>query len=192
MSHRRQRGFTLLEVLIAVAVLGMVVLLCDQGIAYALRATTLQAQVKERHGDLGEIDVALRRILAFADPGQYPEPATLRGTASTLALTTELPLQTDGQLQRVAATLSAADGRLLLTWRRLRHVEGSTAPAQTMVILTGVRRLELGYFARGGDAWTASWARDTLPALVRLQIVFDDARHWPPIIAAPLREPLQQ
>ena len=189
-----QHGFTLLEVLIAVAIIGMVVVLCDQGIAYALRATSMQAEIKERHGDLGEVDLALRRVIAFADPGQYPEPATLRGEAGALSLVTELPMQADGDSTRVAATLSAAGGHLLLTWRRLRHVQsyGGTPPLQTTVILDGVQRLELAYFARGGATWSSSWTSETLPALVRIQIVFDGPKHWPPIVAAPVREALQE
>jgi len=192
-----EAGFTLLEVLVAVFVLGVVLVLLTQGVRFGLQATQLQAAVRDRHGDLEVIDHALRRMVALADPGFFPEPATLRGTARTVSFTTELPVSGDGPMQRADVALLAEAGRLLLRWTPHRHVElfGATPARQETVMLDGIDRIELAYRAsdRAG-AWSAVWNADKLPALVRIRIVFPDAsgRRWPPLLVAPVREALEE
>lgn len=187
-------GFTLLELLAAVAVFGMVLALLTQGVQFGVRATRLQAEAQSRTGDLPAVDRALRRMVALADPGTYPEPASLRGTSQRLSLTTELPLGGDGQMERADVTLSAEAGRLLLRWAPHRHAElyGAGPELQEMVMLDGVARLELAYWT--SSAWSAAWNADRLPALVRIRIVLSGAtgRHWPPLLVEPMREAVEE
>jgi len=187
-------GFTLLEVLVAVFVLGVVLLLLTQGMQFGLRASQLQANLKERKGELEAIDRALRQMVALADPGSYPEPATLRGTAQRMSFTTELPLLGDSQGQRADVALSAEAGRLLLRWTPHRHVALFSAPpaAQETLMLDGIERLEFAYQTTAG--WSSSWTADTLPSLVRIRIVFPgrSGRQWPPLIVAPIRKALEE
>ncbi len=187
-------GFTLLEILAAVAVFGVVLALLTQGVQFGLRAMRLQAEAHDRNGDLAAVDRALRRMVALADPGSYPEPATLHGTAQRLSLTTELPLRSGGQTQRADVTLSAEAGRLLLRWAPHRHAElyGAEPDVQEAVMLDGVERLELAYWAAG--AWVSAWNADKLPVLVRIRLVFPGAtgRHWPPLVVEPVREAVEE
>ena len=188
-------GFTLLEILVAVAVFGTVLALLTQGVQFGLRATRLQAEAHDRRGDLAAVDRALRRMVVLADPGTYPEPATLHGTAQRLSLTTELPLRGDGQAQRADVTLSAEAGRLLLRWTPHRHAElfGAEPEVQQVVMLDGVERLELAYCGPSG-AWVPAWSADRLPALVRIRFVFpaNTGRRWPPLVIEPLREAVEE
>ncbi len=188
-------GFTLLEVLVAIVVMGLVLVLLNQGVAFALRATELQAGIKERKGDLETVDRTLRRLVALADPGFYPEPASLRGTATAMSMTTDLPLHGAGQAQRAEVTLLANRGQVRLRWLPRRHVElfGGPPLAQETVILDGVDRLELAYRS-GAGRWSSTWTGDRLPSLVRIRIVFDanSGRQWPMIVAAPVREALEE
>lgn len=189
-------GFTLLEVLIAVVVMGLVLLL-NQGVAFALRAAELQAGIKERKGDIETVDRTLRRLVAAADPGFYPDPASLRGTAAAMSLMTDLPPHGAGQLERAEVTLSADRGQLRLRWTPRRHVQPFAGPAraQETVILDDVDRLELAYLGdRGAGRWSSSWSGDRLPALVRIRIVFDggSGRRWPMIVAPAVREALEE
>ena len=187
-------GFALLELLVAVVVLGMVVVLLTQGVQFGLRATRLQAEVRDRKGDFEAVDHALRRMIALAEPGTYPEPATLRGTAQTLSFTTELPVFGDGQTQRADVTLAVEAGRLLLRWTPHRHVElfGRAPPPQQTLLFNGVDHVEFAYWALG--RWSSAWSADKLPSLVRVRIVFPEAsgRRWPPLLVAPVREALEE
>jgi len=190
-------GFTLLEVLVAVFVMGVLLTLLTQGVQFGLRATQLQAGVRDRKGTIEVVDHALRRMIARADPGFYPEPATLRGTAQAMSFTTELPIFGDGQMQRADVALSAEAGRLLLRWTPHRHVEqlGPKPRWQDVVVLDGVQRVELAYRAPGASsAWSSTWRGDRLPALVRIRLIFADGsgRRWPPLLVAPIREAMEE
>ena len=194
---RDDAGFTLLELLVAVFVMGVVLILLTQGVQFGLRVTQLQAGVRDRKGDLEVVDHALRRMIALADPGVYPEPATLRGTAQRMSFTTELPIHGSGPTQWADVVLSAESGQMLLRWTPHRHVEplGPKPAFQDMVILDGVQRIELAYRAPGASStWSGTWNADRLPALVRIHVVFADGsgRRWPPLLVAPVREALEE
>src|SRR5918997_799427 len=64
----RQAGFTLLEVLVALAVLGFLTLGLAGGVRFGLGAWDSQARLIDRTGDLDVADRALRRIVAQLVP----------------------------------------------------------------------------------------------------------------------------
>ena len=187
-------GFTLLELLVAVAVLGMLLVLLNQGVDFGIHAAALQERRQQHSADLPPVETALRRLLANADPGIYPEPAPFEGTSRSLALLTQVP-GADGLPQPTTATLLVATGQLRLRWTRHRHVErfGPVPKPQTLVLLDGVEAIQLDYFDRAKAAWRSDWQAETLPALVRLRLVFTRSdRHWPPLIVALPREALER
>ena len=193
----KDAGFTLLEVLVAASVLGMILVLLAQGARFGVQAGRAQLEAGERRGDLEVIDHALRRMIALAEPGVYPAPATLRGTARVMSFTTGLPLDGDGRLQRADVVLSTEAGRLLLRWTPHRHVElfGTKPEWRSTVVLDGVERVEFAFQASGPSGrWFSTWNADQLPALVRVQIVFPGGsrRRWPALVVAPVREPLEE
>lgn len=181
----------------AVVVLGMVLTLLVQGVQFGIEATRLHAAARERTGDLHAIDRALRRLVALADPGIYPEPATLRGAAGSLSFLTELPLYGPGQTQRADVVLSAVSGQLVLRWAPHRHADlfGAAPAWQTTVLLDGVERIELAYRSAGANGrWSAVWTAEKLPSLIRIGLVFrpGSKRRWPLIVAAPVREAIEE
>ncbi len=190
-------GFTLLELLVGLFVVGLLLVLLTQGVRFGLQATQLQARAMDRNGDLHAIDRALRRLVAQADPGIYPEPASMRGTSQAVSFVTELPRSLAGAVQRADVVLLAEGGRLLLRWTSHRHVllTGSAPAWQDTVLLDGVERIELAYQPAGATGtWRPSWTAGKLPSLIRVRIVFgqDGGRRWPPILVAPLREAIEE
>lgn len=176
--------------LIAVAVLGMLIGLLDQGLGFAMRVTAMQARAGASSADVPVVDATLRRMIANAGPGVFPEPASLKGTASSLDMVTEVP-GADGVPRRVETVLFARDGSMRLRLAAHRHVEpfGPPAPADEAVLLGGVTRIAIDYADPKSGVWRSNWTADILPALVRIRLEFaNDALRWPPIIVAPRLE----
>ena len=193
----REAGFTLLEVLVAVGILGLLLTLLVQGVQFGIEATRLHAAAREQNGDFHAVDRALRRLVALADPGIYPEPATLRGSAESVSFLTELPLHGAGQMQRADVVLSAVAGQLVLRWAPHRHADlfGAAPAWRTTVLFDGVERIELAYQSVGGNRrWSAVWTAEKLPSLIRIGVVFrpGSKRRWPLIVAAPMREAIEE
>ena len=81
-----------------------------------------------------------------------------------------------------------------MRWQARRHVDTFAAPAppETTVLLDGIDRAEFAYSA--GGAWSDTWTAERLPALIRVTLLFPDGgrTRWPPIIAVPMREAMEQ
>ena len=80
---------------------------------------------------------------------------------------------------------------LFRDFRPASHASYHLTP-QENELLQGVDHLDLSYLrpASSGGGWLDKWTGPTLPELVRIHIVFrkGDRRHWPDIVAAPMRE----
>lgn len=192
---RRDRGFTLLEMLVALVVLGFVVAGLSQGLRFGLRATDRQERQSAERGDLDAIDRLLRRLIVQMEPGTSREPNPVIGDSNAVAFTTDL-----GDAARALATsqaevrLAIESGRLVMAWRPFVHAQRLTPapPPQRTVLLEGLDRIELAYWGREGDepaAWRSAWQQKALPTLIRIRLIFQPGanRRWPDIVAAPAR-----
>ncbi|RYJ04116.1 MAG: prepilin-type N-terminal cleavage/methylation domain-containing protein [Acetobacteraceae bacterium] len=186
-----EAGFTLLETLVALTVLGFLMVGLVQGFRFGLLAWDRQAQVVARRSELDAVDRLLRRLVQQLDPGTRREPSRLLGTARGFAATTDLGPAAGALGTRDAdIRLSVEAGRLLLRWRPHLHATRFAAPPPPAEaeLLRGVEALEIAYWGR--NAWQPDWREEALPSLVRLRLRFQagDPRRWPDIVAAPLRE----
>jgi general secretion pathway protein J len=189
----RQRGFTLLELLVALAVFGFLLAGLSQGLDFGLRVWGRELRAAGTDDDLATLDSTLRRLIEGMDPGDDLDPAPLSGSRNQLDCLTVLssaggPLP--GQRMR-AVLLVRSDHRLVLRWQpspRATPTGRPPPPAETE-LLAGVASIELAYMRPGGN-WQNGWRGADLPALVRVQIKFPprDPRDWPDIVAAPLRD----
>lgn len=195
---RRDRGFTLLEVLVVVAIAGLLFVGLSQGTRVGLLAWAMQARRINTHGGMDEVDLALRRMIAQMDPGTDAVQNPIIGNRSSVSFTTELPMTADALMTRRADVWLGVDGshRLILRWTPHLHAKplGPQPQPQTAVLLEGVDSLQISYWqpATTGQAagWLQEWQRTDLPALLRLHLTFsgDGSRRWPDIIASTERE----
>jgi len=192
MRKRGQEGFTLLETIVALAVLGFLLVGLGEGVRFGLGARAAEQALEAKGGGLDAVDRTLRTMITEMDPGALNTPPTLAGAPDRMVFLTELPAGAaiDGIREaRVALAVDAAN-ELVLTWQLAPHaVPLRPAPQGRVVLLGDVARLAITYEVPGGG-WVRQWNSVELPALVRVRIVFrqGDRRLWPDIVAAPIRE----
>lgn len=190
----RQAGFTLLEVLVALVVLGFVVAGLTQGTRFGLQALDRQAAQAATVGELEAVDRVLRRLVAGMDAGNARDPPAVEGERDALRMVTDLGGAAAALGSGAAEVRLLVDvGRLTLRWTPARHVTplGPPPPPRRAVLLDGVAGLEIAYWGPADEegaspGWQAAWARPSLPALIRFRLVFPpgSARRWPDIVAA--------
>ncbi len=194
--RRHAAGFTLLEILVALVVLGFLMAGLAQGVQFGLRAWGVQTRKIAIGGDMDSIDRALRRLIEQADPGDPTEQQPpFTGHPHTVSLVTRLPLEATGGPTRDALVALGVDGahHLVLRSEPRPHAErlGPPPAARETVLLDNVDHVDFDYWtggARGG--WSSDWENPVLPDLVRVTIDFmkGDHRHWPALLASPERD----
>lgn len=193
--NRVQGGFTLLEMLVALVVLGFIVAGLTAGMRFGLMGWSTQSRLIGERQDMNAVDRTLRQLIAAIDPGTVATPLAVRGTSNTLAFTSEMPTGSGLTLRRADLALGVdATHRLVLRWTPHRHVApfGPAPVPQTSELLRGVDHLELAYLGQSG-VWEGRWTQASPPRLIRMRLTFakGDPRHWPEIVASPMRVPLQ-
>ena len=191
----RQRGFTLLEVLVALVVLALVLGGLAQGSQFGLRIADRQSAAIASAGDMDAADRLLRRVIEQAYPGTSTSAPFLAAGPSSLGFTANLAVASPGLFSGDADVSIGvtADRRLVLRWTPHLHatpLAPSPAP-QEATLLPGVQRVEFGYWG-GEGSWLAAWTERTLPPLIRIRLIFPPGGRaaWPDIIVEPMRKRL--
>lgn len=195
MRHR-SAGFTLIEILVVLAIMGLILIMITQGVHVGVRGADSFYRAVQMQSDMEPVEHALRQMIERMNPGMYPEPPLVRGSASAIFFTTELPNPTTGGTLTADVRLQADDGNLVLWWTP--HTRGipfnAPPPPHREVLLPGVARLDISYAAKGaGATWLSRWSQPALPGLVRLVVIPQaGGRAWPPIITSTQREQAEQ
>jgi general secretion pathway protein J len=195
MAEARSPGFTLLELLVALAVLGFLLVGLNQGTRLGVSAWDAQSRLVAARDQLDAADRALRLLLAHVDPGTGRTPLRLAGKPDSFEFATELPSAVALATRRADVTL-LVDGRhrLILRWTPHLHERRlGEAPAEDEAeILSGVKEIRFSYWHQadqsGAAGWRNQWSEPVLPDLVKIHLVFaaGDRRRWPEIVVAPM------
>ena len=193
MIAARRHGFTLLEVLVALVLLGLLAAGLAQGVHFGLLAWRDAVRRSVTVDALAMLDGTLRRVIEGMDPGDDLGPTPFSATSDRLECITRL-VGLDGPVpaRRMQALLMVdRNHRLVLRWRPFPRATriGRPLPMTETELLRGVSRVELA-FQREGGRWSSTWRMPDPPSLVRIRLHFlpNDVQRWPDIVAAPLRE----
>ena len=193
-----QRGFTLVELLIAVALLALLTAMLFGGLRVATRHLGHATGQLDRSAQIALVENFLRAQLANAQPfaagGTSPPVMDFVGESDHLAFVSVAPPSVAfGGLQVLSLDIAkgnaATGGRMLLSWRPYREASGDAPAGASRPLLDHVAEAAFAYFGSTAPAeppaWHETWQEMAdLPALVRLSVVFSDGETMPELIVA--------
>jgi general secretion pathway protein J len=189
MKRGQAPGFTLLEIVVALAVFGFLLVGLSQTVRFGLTAWRQQARLSDGKTDLEAVDRTVRSIIQNLAPGDADRPA-IAGLAASLSGVTTLRLPGAGLTPTpTEAELALSGSRLVLRWRPYHHGNAlrPLPPARETELIGDVARLGFSYWLPTGT-WSTTWNEPDLPLLIRVRVTFagERAMRWPDIVAAPL------
>lgn len=204
-GKRRQAGFTLLELLVALTLLSLVFAALFGELRFATRAWDAADAKLDRNGELLSVHSFLRQRFQqvhVAQTTQQPDNATspvaFTGNSRSMEFLGTMPANiADGGFYEIS--LSSEIGRdgtnLFISWRPF-DADGTTTVADSRdnsrILLRNIDKVRFDYFGKTADTlapqWWDSWpSRDSAPSLIRMQVLFEDGdpRSWPELLVAP-------
>lgn len=187
MRRREPHGFTLVELLIALALTGIVSLLMLEGVRFSALGLGRLSDQAERLEARRSVEELLRRELgaAFAAPLLSSAPPLTGGPQSLQFLT--LAEDSGAGLYRVALGVEAQGVKRRLVLSRRRVDAGGAVDAERTVLAPRLDSVQIAYFGApspGDEAhWQDRWEgmRDP-PALVRIEFDAGDGLRRPPLV----------
>jgi general secretion pathway protein J len=195
----RQRGFTLIEVVLAMALLATIMVLLYSGLTFAIRSWDAGDANGRRVADQRLGENFLRRELTEMFPMRFKDATVVRfafeGEEEHLKFASVRPpgIQQSG-LALVGIGLQEVPGsraRNLVMRRALPNDEATDfsplEKAEASIVMTNIASIEFAYFGAENDfaepKWTDSWSfGNTIPQLVRLRVKTMDGRVVPDFV----------
>ena len=179
-------GFTLIEVVIALAVFGFVLVGLAQSLRFGMAARGVEDRLAENAAQLERMDRVLRRLIEQASPPASTDDKPFAGEEHRLTMMTLLPDEPQTRPVRHAQVAIGVDDRhrLVLRWKPHPNALaiGPVPPLQEIVLAEGIERIDLAYHASVADGgkWSKTWTDAPLPVVVQVHFVLPGGKHrWP-------------
>lgn len=195
---RRDDGFTLIEILIALAILGLTAVIAIQALSFGSRLWRLETESSVQQEELARARALLTRLLANAYP-QDPQAAPASRIAAidsdghALSLSAPPPdYARSGGLARwwIYLDRSGAAPAVRVVWS-LGLDRPPSSDARSEILIHDVSAWTVGFLTReapGRGTWVDHWSLgDGLPRLARVDVRFAerDPRTWVPLDVEP-------
>lgn len=203
-----QQGFTLLELLISLTLLGLILVLLFGGLRLSVRSWDSVQKRVDTLNSVRSVESFLRREMERVYPYRWkaglPQRLAFVGERHKLFFVAPLPSRIGvGGLYAITLELEqTADGRRL-TWKQVpvdpsMQDFSTLEPVKEMQLvgaeLNAVDDIWLSYFGRETETAAPRWVERwdsvvTLPQLIRIQVRFADGSEWPDFVVAPMLTP---
>jgi general secretion pathway protein J len=195
-----QKGFTLLELLIGMVLLGLILTLLFGGLRLGAKSWDSGDKRADDSAQLRAIHGFIRRELSQVFPLRWKNEVDTRlafaGAPDALKFVAPLPVQVSGGgLYLLGLELeNGEEGQRLIMKRALTNPAAkdfsSLDQGEKSVLADHVEKLSISYFGaatlESEPVWQEKWDDpQRLPLLVRIQVKLSDGRDWPDL-AVPL------
>lgn len=199
----RQSGFTLLELVVAITLMGLILVVLYGGLRLGLNGSDTGERRAEATNRLRSVQEFLRRQLAqsmtvYQHDDQQESQLIASGQSDSVVFSGQpdsvefvAPMLTQlgqGGLYRI--WLGVRDGRLQMQWRSYRPDDPEASQLRETILLEGVSASEWAYFGatREHDPepphWRSAWSGvQRRPSLVRLNLTWNN-EVWPDLVVA--------
>jgi general secretion pathway protein J len=188
----KQRGFTLVEVMVSITILSLVMLLTVSGLR-TLASTQARIEEKaERNDELRLVSSFLRNLLGSSvSPGPVvslslgggPSPDTYFEAGPDTFVWKAPMTMGESAGGRYLLRVGREDNRLVLRWlpddNTGRSAQWNKAMAKTL--LNDINAFETAYRSEIEADWSAQWPAQNTPRWVRIRVQ-KDQRYWPDIV----------
>jgi general secretion pathway protein J len=187
----RQRGLTLLELLIAITLLTLLLTILFGGLFLANRSWDAGTARADRGDEVRLVSQVLRRMLRQIVPvvaqDQTGAHLTFRGEAQSLTFTAPLPAQLGpGGLDEISIEFAPQqrDLDLRMSYRLYRpDTSGTDQRSESRILVEHVTQGRFSYFGsldgQQAPTWTDRWESPLrIPQLIRVEIATADGE-WP-------------
>lgn len=197
---RSAAGFTLLEMLIAITLLGIMMTLLFGSLRTCVRSWEAGERLAAKTGRLAVIHSFIRGYLSNAMPliddiSEEDPVFSFKGTERNVQFVSALPASAGRgglYLFNLDLVVQGREKALVLTLRPFYPLfDDAEEVKEEVVILENVEDMKLAYFGEDTDLdeefrWHESWEeRNALPKLVQVEISVEGEPAWPTLYAAP-------
>lgn len=198
MKPFRRNGFTLIEVLIAMTLLGVMVVLLFSSLRIAAQSWNAGENKMAAVNQKAVVYRFFKRHLMAVRPlpALNPEPESspestqvFQGLAQSLRFVAGLPASSARKGLQVFDIALAPDNSSILwvTLTPYRLAEPEREPVKPEVLLENIAGLKFAYFGRieefAEPRWQEEWvAAERLPSLIKVSIALKDGSYWPEMV----------